>query len=407
MSDTAYQSYPYRWVVLAVTMFGNLVLQILWISYAAIATQAASWYGVSEMGVGLFAMSFMIAFIPLSIPASWLIDRFGFARVLRIGAILLGVFGLLRGLAGHSYSLAILASFGMAAIQPLFMNSWTKMPAEWFPASERATAVGLTTLANILGAAIGLVVPPLLLSGMDMAELQFFWGALALGAGIVFAIFVRERPPTPPDAEAGRERALVLDGIKSALKIPSFRAVIAISFLGMGVFNGLTTWIDAIARPRGVDAETAGLLGALMLVGGILGAIVLPAISDRQGRRKRWIIFGLLGSLPFLVGMAFAQGFAPLAIVAAILGFFMVAVSPIAMQYAAEIARPSPEGATNGLFTLAGQSSVLVVYLMELINGPGGDFTLSLLGCAALMAVASLLAFGLKEAALTGKPAGV
>jgi fucose permease len=36
------------------------------------------------MAVGFFAMSFMIAFIPLSIPASWLIDRYGY--VLTVGA---------------------------------------------------------------------------------------------------------------------------------------------------------------------------------------------------------------------------------------------------------------------------------------------------------------------------------
>jgi len=33
--------YPYRWVVLAVFMFVNLMMQLLWISYAPITIEAA------------------------------------------------------------------------------------------------------------------------------------------------------------------------------------------------------------------------------------------------------------------------------------------------------------------------------------------------------------------------------
>jgi hypothetical protein len=57
------------------------------------------------------------------------------------------------------------------------------------------------------------------------------------------------------------------------------------------------------------------------------------------------------------------------------------------MQYAAEVARPTPEGTSNGLVTLAGQVSVLLVYAMEAINNATGSFTTS------LMAVTALLAF--------------
>ena len=46
----------------------------------------------------------MIAFIPLSIPVSWVIDTYGFRLAVSIGAVLMGVFGVLRGLAGANYS---------------------------------------------------------------------------------------------------------------------------------------------------------------------------------------------------------------------------------------------------------------------------------------------------------------
>ena len=68
-----YKLYPYRWVVLAVFMFINLTIQTLWISYAPITGPAAQFYNVSDLKIGMLSMVFMIAYVPLSLPVSWLI----------------------------------------------------------------------------------------------------------------------------------------------------------------------------------------------------------------------------------------------------------------------------------------------------------------------------------------------
>src|SRR5512133_1382296 len=134
---TNYKLYGYRWAVLAVFMFINLTIQILWISYAPITGVAAKFYGVSDLQIGLLAMSFMIAFIPLSLPVSWAIDTYGFRLTVSIGAVLMGVFGLGRGLAGSSYAAVLACTIGIAAAQPFLLNAWTKVPALWFKLEER------------------------------------------------------------------------------------------------------------------------------------------------------------------------------------------------------------------------------------------------------------------------------
>src|SRR5512145_787524 len=115
---STYKLYAYRWVVLAVFMFINLTIQMLWISYAPITGPAAAFYGVSDLHIGLLAMSFMLAFIPLSIPVSWVIDTHGFRLAASIGALLMGVFGVLRGLAGADYNLVLWSTIGIAIAQP-------------------------------------------------------------------------------------------------------------------------------------------------------------------------------------------------------------------------------------------------------------------------------------------------
>lgn len=398
MKEGNYKVYRYRWAVLAATMLVNLTIQALWIAYSPVASAAAMYYGVSDLAIGFFAMSFMIAFIPLSIPASWLIDRFGFARIVGAGSIAAGVFGLLRGGAGPNYGLALAATCGIAAAQPLLLNAWTKMPAAWFPARERATAVGLITIASIAGTAVGLVVTPILAEGMKIATVQLVYGAAAAVAAVIFVVVAREKPALPPDESASRERAFMIEGLKYALRNPSFLRYLAISFIGMGIFNGVTTWVEGIVKPRGIDSTAAGILGAIMLAGGLVGAVIIPAISDRRGKRTPYIVMGLIGAVPGLLGLAFAPGFALIAVSAFVLGFFLIAVNPVGMQYAAEAVRPTPEGSSNGLVSLAGQASVLLVYGMEAINSATGSFEASLAASAALLAFSAFLATRLVEA---------
>src|SRR5512145_2162016 len=107
MAEKSYTLYGYRWVVLGVFMLINLTIQMLWITYAPITGPAAAFYGVTDLQIGFLAMTFMIAFIPLSIPVSWVIDTYGFRLAVSIGAILMGIFGLLRGFAGDNYALVL------------------------------------------------------------------------------------------------------------------------------------------------------------------------------------------------------------------------------------------------------------------------------------------------------------
>src|SRR5512143_3650637 len=193
-----YKLYGYRWVVLGVFMFINLTIQMLWITYAPITGPAAKFYGVTDLQIGFLAMSFMIAFIPLSIPVSWVIDTYGFRVAVSIGAVLMGVFGLLRGFAGANYSLVLWSTIGIAASQPFLLNAWTKVPANWFAIEERATAVGIVTLGNLIGTALGLALTPILTETIAIPTVQLIYGGIAAFSAILFVALARETPPTPP-----------------------------------------------------------------------------------------------------------------------------------------------------------------------------------------------------------------
>jgi cyanate permease len=237
--------------------------------------------------------------------------------------------------------------------------------------------------------------------------MQLLYGLVAAGGAVAFLALARERPATSPGPAGEEARALMLDGLKHALTVKGFLIILAVAFVIMGVFNGVTSWIGDIVLPRGYDADAAGLLGLVMLVAGVIGAVVLSAMSDRQGKRIRYLVLTLALAIPSLVGVAFVSSTALLYTSCAALGFFIVGALPIGMQYAAEVTFPTPEGTSNGLVQLCGQCSVVFVYIMGPLRTDSGSFAVSLVLMSVLLAVCAVVVSRLRDpAAVRATPRG-
>jgi MFS family permease len=402
MEETSFKVYCYRWIVLIVFMGVIAVNQLLWITFAPITGSAAAFYNVSDLAIGLLSMSFMIVYIIVSIPASWVIDTYGIRVAVGIGAALTGIFGLMRGLVATDYNLVLTAQIGIAIGQPFILNAVTKVAARWFPIQERATASGLGSLAIYLGIVIGLALTPYLTIHSGIPGMLVTYGIASVVAGLVFFGLIREHPPTPPCLPGQEERALMYDGLKQTLRKRDFLLLMLIFFIGLGVFNGVTTWIENIVRPRGFSITQAGLTGGLMIIGGIVGALFVPALSDRLRRRVPFIILALAGATLGFVGVTYALSYGLLLTSAFVMGFFLLSAGPLGFQYGAEIAYPTPEGTSNGLLILMGQiSGIIFIFGMDSFKSPTtGSMTISLVILIGLMVLGLLISTRLKESAM-------
>ena len=137
-----------------------------------------------------------------------------------------------------------------------------------------------------------------------------------------------------------------------------------------------------------------------MLAGGIIGAIIVPLLSDRLRKRKIFLLVGMVMGIPGLVGVIFAGSYWLLMVSMFVLGFFLMSLAPVGYQYEAEITFPAPEGTSNGLINLAGQASVVFIHGMEALKSRDGSFTPSLLIMVGLMALCAVLILWLKESAM-------
>jgi MFS family permease len=399
MKEDSFKVYGYRWVMLVVFMFIVAINQLLWITFASITTDAVKFYNVSDLSIGLLSMIFMIVYIVVSIPASWVIDTYGVRVAVGIGAALTGIFGLMRGLAASSYPLVMVAQIGIAVGQPFILNAITTVAARWFPMRERGTASGLGTLAIYVGIFLGLALTPILTIHYQINGMLVAYGIGSVVAALVFIIFARERPATPPCPPGMEVRSLVLDGFKQIFRQRNFILLLVIFFVALGTFNAVTTWIENIIAPRGFTSAQAGVVGGLMIVGGIVGALIVPSLSDRYRRRVPFIILALAGATLGLVGIAYATSYWLLLTASATMGFFLLSAGPIGFQYGAEVTYPTPEGTSNGLALMMGQiSGIIFIFAMDAFKSPQtGSMTMSLVVIIALMIISIVLGVLLHE----------
>ena len=387
MPGATVKTYGYRWVVLLAFMLINVTIQILWICFAPITSTAAKFYGVTDLEIGLLAMLFMIIYIPVAFPASWAIDRFGFAKAVGFGAILLGVFAILRGVFIRSFGLTVVSTIGLAIAQPFLLNANTKVAAKWFALEERATAVALGLVASFLGIVLGQMLTPTLVLSLGFEQTQLWYGVITAASAAIFLVLVRENPPTPASPPEFEARALMLDGLRSILRTRDFYVLAYVLFVGGGIFNGISTFVESIVRPRGMSITQAGTLGGVMLIGGIVGAVLFSPISDKLRIRKLIIVAGLVLAVPSLLGVTLGPSYGVLLASFFALGLFTTGIGPVAYQYGAEITYPAPEGTSNGLLVLAGQISVVFIYGMGLLSEWLGSFVTPLLIFAGLLAI--------------------
>jgi cyanate permease len=330
------------------------------------------------------------------------IDTFGFRVAVGIGAVLTGIFGLIRGLAADHFTWVLIAQTGIAIGQPFLLNSMTTVAARWFPIRERAIASGLGSLAMYLGIVIGMALTPYLVIHSGIGSTLYSYGIIAVIGAILFLVFARERPPTPACPAGQEERSLVFDGLKNMLRKKDYILLLIIFFFGLGVFNAVATWIEQIVSPRGFSITEAGLAGGLMIFGGLTGAVIMSWLSDRYKRRIPFILLALSVSCLGLVGITFSTNYLLLLASSFVFGFFLLSAGPIGFQYGAEIAYPAPEGTSNGLLLLMGQISgiIFILGMDQFKSVDTGSMTFSLVILVALLFVSFLIGTMLRESTL-------
>ncbi len=241
--------------------------------------------------------------------ASWLADRFGRVKVVLSG---LGVFAVFTALLGfvHDYTqFAVIRTLSGLGLSAVWMCG-TMVVAEYIPTSRRTTVLGILQA----GWSVGYVVAALVSSWMLPVygwRPMFIWSVVP---GII-AFLLLSRAQDPPSWYAARKARLEnkhrTNEYAQIFGDPKIRKnlllwAVAASLLQVAYY-GANNWLPSyLAQDLGINTKNAGWYVSATYFMMIVGKAATGWLADLIGRKKTWLLSGVLTAAALPIIMSFA-----------------------------------------------------------------------------------------------------
>ncbi len=366
-----------RWLVLASFMGVAGCSQALWLNFAPLLSEIQKRYQVSELEAGTLILCFPLLYVLLSMPAGAMVDRRGYRYTIALGSAGMALASLVR-IYDASFWALLAGQIGIAIAQPYIINGITKLAADCFEEHAQALATGLGTAGMFIGMAFGMAATPALHAAFGLQVTMIVFAIITIACTVSFWFATSPSlgsPSTGAGAAPTVEKETARHEFVVLVRDPRLLLVFFISLLALGYFNGLTTWLELMLGENGIRPDEAGLVGGVMILGGILGSLVMPALSDRAKRRKPFLVFCGLAGLALTFPLAVSRDLIWLCATGALLGFLFLPGYALLLQMSEELAGRERAGGAAGVLMLAGNAGGVIVPLaMERVRQGFGSW---------------------------------
>ncbi len=379
--------YSYRWVVLSALMVVIMASEMQWLVFAPVSRAALEFYKEqinpqSMLSPDILTLIHIISYLVFTIPASFFINKIGLKWSLRIASMLIALFSLIKGFYAHQFMFVVIAQLGLSLGHVIVLNSVTSVTNRWFPFKERGFASGLVSFAQYLGLLLIMIIAPRVIGtdpslheyGNGLPNLLMVLGIITSISAVAVIFLFKEKPPTPSSLEVVKIESFI-ESFRLLLHKKHMGGFMIIFGLCWGLFNVFIAKIDSIAAFVQIENST-GILGVFLLVGGLIGSILIPFLSDHYRKRKFFFSLSILGIFIGVVIFAFypnlLEGGIPFFIIyilVAFLGFFFQSTIPLGYQYAYELTYPVQEASSQGVLLFNGHLVGAVILIFMNLDG--------------------------------------
>ena len=388
------QKPPNKWLIIAGFSLLLGVNQFLWLTFATIVISTEAHFGVNEFFANLLTLMFPIVFVLLAIHSGKVLDNIGYKKIVSLAALLMLIGSIIRWLGADYYWLVFAGQLLIAIAQPYITNAINQVTSDWFDKSQIATVTGVIMGGMFLATALGAFAPAPLIEAFGFSGMLLINVIITAVAVVGFLLVVAEKPKQ-------QDSAISLHEIESLLKNKRLWFISLAVFIAMGYFNGLSNWIAPILAPRGIDEATAGIITAMLIVGGILGALLIPLLSDYLQKRRIFLILATLIGASATYPLLYLTTGTTTLLLSFILGFFLLAGYPLLIAAAEDTVHASQAAKAVAMLMMMGNlGGVMMVLLMQGVKGLTGSWTPT--GWVLIIAVASATFLVLK---IQDKPA--
>ncbi|CAH1264533.1 DIRC2 [Branchiostoma lanceolatum] len=336
--------YKRRWYILGLFSLLAATQCMVWNVWGPISDSAKFVFGWHDSDIALLTNWGPIAYIPLAVPFSWLMDVKGLRISVIVTAFLVfagtGIRCVTAFYIGAATWLMNIGQCLNGMAGPVAMSAPAVLSAAWFPHEQRATATAIGTILGCLGSAASFIIGPLIVrsraanhtghhnvSGyeslfdeeirLSINETVFdvvlggivdetcifvsifptewkterdeimilMYAEFALSAALFLAsiIYFPDKPPTPPTLTAATERLDFRTGVKQLLRNGRFWLI----FLAYGAAEGTYgCWggiLDVNLSPQNITQMEAGWVGFYGSITGGASAIIIGRVADFMG----------------------------------------------------------------------------------------------------------------------------
>ncbi|KAJ8473349.1 hypothetical protein ONZ45_g16329 [Pleurotus djamor] len=372
-SGGPYRVYKRRYAGLAGLFILNIVAAMGWTWFGPIAYQASEEFGISINQVNWLGNGCILVSLPVTMIIPMITQRIGIRRTCDIGAIALLLSGWIRYLGAlkrfspsSSYSLLLLGQF-LGAIAP-YQVLGPRYAETWFDLKNRTTATMLLAIARsvfLLAIIATAVTPSVFLIGLS--------------------------PPTPPTYSGSRVdppfsscvRALSGKEVDPNLQMSKrerFDFVLLVVVFGV-ILAGTTSFALLTAQwfgPYGYSDLTSGLLGATLLLSGLVGALATAPLFDRVFTHHlaltNKVLMPIIGAgWLSLIWTVRPHNTAVLYGTMTVLGFTSVSLLPVGLELGCELTR-NATGSSAILVAFGGLLGVVFTLAQSALRaGPNAD----------------------------------
>jgi len=269
--------------------------------------------------------------------------------------------------------------------------------ATWFSQKARGTANTVVSTSSPLGFAVGSAALPFLCPTVDDLPRTLLIIAIVATVAPIPLLFLPSAPPTPPGpvARVHADHASFFADLKRALQSPGFPVLLIAFATLVGVFTAFGALMTGFLGPEGYSSQQAGILGAVAIGGGLLGAGVMAQIIDRTESH----IAMLKTLLPFAAIALFVNFFIVKLHNYSLLlaSFFFIGLTtfglfPAALEVGVECTYPCGESTSTALLMMAAQAAALLLQTtMNLLRAENGDMSVAALVAGGVAVLAALI----------------
>jgi MFS family permease len=350
-------------------------------SLGVAGVQAVERFGLSAAGLGLFSVVQLAVYCSIQVPVGLLVDRFGYRRLLVVGAVLMAAGQCVFAFAGDlpsALAARVLLGFG----DGLTFISMVRLVAAWFPARRNPLLLQLTGLAGQLGAIASTV--PLIYVLSHAGWRATFLGVAGLGLVVatVVATAVRERPVHAAVAAApAQSLAEVVRGLRETWAEPGTRLGLWTHFVTQfpSMAFGLLWGYPFLVTAQGLSPQAAGLLLTVLTMSFMCFGPVLGHLVSRFPLRRSRMVIGIVVATAIAWTAVLAwPGRAPfwlLLTLVVVMGANLPG-SMIGFDFARTFNTPRRLGSASGIVNMGGflasLSTVLLIgFVLSLFSEPG------------------------------------